>query len=115
MTRMTFLLLALLALPACPGFLNTVATCAGEVTPVVLGEVRGALSDPQWSGGSTLDRLLRTLGAVVVCAVRQIAAEKPRPQVGAALRSDPRPERAREWLRTRGFESATGASASGRP
>lgn len=113
MTRPTFLLLALLALPGCPGFVNVVATCAGEVAPTVIGEVRGALSDPQWGGGSTLDRLLRTLGSVVVCAVRQIAAEKPRPQVGAARAPDHRPERAREWLRTRGFEPPTGAS--GRP
>lgn len=113
MTRPTFLLLALLALPACPGFVNAVAACAGEVAPAVLGEVRGALSDPQWGGGSALDRLFRTLGSVVVCAVRQIAAEKPRPHLGAASRPDLRPERAREWLRTRGF--ATGASASGRP
>ncbi len=112
MTRLTFLLLALLVLPACPGFVNAVATCTGEVAPAVLSEVRGALSDPQWGGGSTLDRLLRTLGTVVVCAVRQVAAERPRPQVGVS-RPDPRPERAREWLRTRGFEPATGAS--GRP
>ena len=104
MRRPVFLALVLLLLPGCPRFISAVAACVGEVSGSVLDQVRGALSDSQWSGGSTLDRLFRTLGSIVVCAVRQIAAEKPRPLVGVSRSPDLGPARAREWLRTRGFD-----------